>query len=61
MRWILAITLLMAGCAQTTKTTVSVYFEKDLYISGSPDGKARVEYKIEQNEPWPFQKRLKHE
>ena len=66
MRWILILAILVvSGCAHTTKTSVSVYLEKDLWIDsefhGKPDAKTRLEYRVEQTEPWPFQPRHYHE
>jgi len=65
MRWILVLSLLFSGCAGTTKSTVSVFFEKDLWTDNDryskPDAKARIEYRLEQSEPWPFQPRSQHE
>jgi len=57
--------LLLAGCANSAKTSVSVYFEKDLWVESDfgnkSDAKARVEYKLEQNGPWSFKPWYNHE
>ena len=60
MRWISIFVLVFAGCASSTKTCVSVYVEKELWVERDfekPDAKVRFEYKLEQTEPWPFQSR----
>jgi hypothetical protein len=65
-RWSLALVVLcFAGCASTTKTTISLYVEKDVWVDrnplDTPDGKIRLEYKVLQDEPWPFFKKVEDE
>lgn len=56
MRWIWVLIFLVVGCTHTTKTSVSVYLEKDLWVEAElgskPDARARLEYKLEQDGPW---------
>jgi hypothetical protein len=65
MRWLLILLVLSAGCTAGTKSTVSVLFEKDLWMDSDryikPDARAKVEYHLELADPWPFTSRNRHE